>query len=64
MFNETTDIVRDRQQGLRHEAAQHRLVTKTIETTLRQHLTAVASVVKAAFPGIDVAQGSVFPATH
>ena len=64
MFNETTVIVRDRQQGLRHEAAQHRLVTKTTETSLRHRFTAVASVVKAAFPGIDVAQGSVFPATH
>jgi len=64
MFNQTSVIARDRQQSLRDEAAHRRLVVETNHTSLRQRLTAVASVVRAAFPGIDVAQGSLFPATH
>ncbi len=64
MISDALPFATDRQQALRHEASQTRLVTPTNESNLRKRLAAVASVVRAAFPGLDLAQGSVLPATH
>ena len=64
MISDALEFATDRQQALRYEASQTRLVTPTNESNLRKRLAAVASVVRAAFPGLDLAQGSVLPATH
>jgi hypothetical protein len=64
MFSDTFLFANDRQQALRHEVSQSRLVIQTNESSLRKRLATVASVVRSARPGVDVAQGSVFTATH
>ena len=64
MISDALQFATDHQQALRYEASQTRLVTPTNESNLRKRLAAVASVVRAAFPGLDLAQGSVLPATH
>lgn len=51
------------QESLRAEAAR-RATTADSASPLRARLAAVASIVRSAFGGPDLAPGSVFPATH
>jgi hypothetical protein len=60
----TIRIVNDHQEKLLVEASHRRTLATLDQPSLRQRLATVASLVRAAFPGLDVAQGSVFPATH
>ena len=64
MFSDVLESANDHQQALRHGASQYPVVIQTNESSFRKRLATVASVVRSAFPGLDLAQGSVFPATH
>src|SRR3954471_9302198 len=57
-------IANDHQEKLLAEASHRRTLTELAQPSLRQRLATVTSLVRSAFPGLDIAQGSVFPATH
>jgi hypothetical protein len=57
-------IVNDHQEKLRKEAAQRRLLAPLATSSLRRRLASVSGLFRASFPGLDIAPGSVFPATH
>jgi hypothetical protein len=65
MTNDHLELANDRQAQLRAEAERRRLVSPTNAPGLLQRLAAVASRINGlAFPAMDVAPRSVFPATH
>jgi hypothetical protein len=58
MFDQHLRVATDRQARLRDEAQRHQVKTD------RGRFAAIQTIVRFAFPGMDVASGSVLPATH
>lgn len=58
MFDQHLRVATDRQARLRDEAQR-----RQVETS-RGRFAAIQTIFRFAFPGMDVASGSVLPATH
>ena len=60
MFDQHLRVATDRQARLRDEAQRRQVGSETA----RGRFAALQTIFRFAFPGMDVASGSVLPATH
>jgi hypothetical protein len=60
MFDQHLRVATDHQARLRDEAQRRQVDSEPT----RRRFAAVQAIVRLAFPGMDVASGSVLPATH